>query len=72
MESIIKAATIPVILVLLIASSWSFLTNGLEGAFITSWVSLTLASIAGYIGGQAIKVSVNAVRAYRAEKPWAK
>lgn len=57
MNETIKVATIPIILALMIASSWYFLANGTEGALVTSWVGVTITAVTGYLGGMAVKTS---------------
>lgn len=68
MESLIKVATIPVILVFMIASSWYFLANGFEGALVTSWVSGTMTAVFGYLGGMAVKAGYKAYKTLRKKK----
>ncbi|MBA7585022.1 hypothetical protein ES708_26992 [subsurface metagenome] len=65
MTELIKAAAIPVILVLLIAGSWYFIANGTEGAFVTGWISLTFTSITGYLGGLAAKAVYKGYKALK-------
>lgn len=68
MTELIKAAAIPVILVLLIASSWYFLVDGTEGALVTSWVSGTLTAVFGYLGGLAARAVYKGYKALKRGK----
>jgi hypothetical protein len=45
----IRAATRPVLLVLLIAGSWYFIAHGIEGAWVNSWLGLTIGAASEWI-----------------------